>query len=128
MLPTNPAWTLTGRKNAEIKEERPGPGAYDTTYNLKEKVPAFKVGSSKRQFMDTNKEVPGPGSYDQPTSYTQKTPAVFGSGKRQGIIQPSNVPGPGSYNTPLRVYEGPKFSLSGKKPDTKRDPSPVDYM
>ena len=128
MLTTTPAWSLVGRKNPEVIEERPGPGTYETTYNMKEKVPAFKVGSSKRQFMDTKKDVPGPGSYDQPTAITNRTPAVFGSGKRQGIILPNSVPGPGSYNTPPQVQEGSKFTLSGKNPEQKRDPSPVEYI
>lgn len=128
MLTSNPAWSLVGRKNSLPKEERPGPGAYDTTYNLKEKVPAFKVGSSKREFNEIKKEVPGPGSYDQPTAPTNRSPAVFGNSKRQGILLPNSVPGPGSYNTSQTVHEGPKFTLTGKKPEQKRDSSPVEYM
>lgn len=87
------------------KESRnkPGPGAYDQHNNTYKTMPAYKMGTSKRDESHMKHGSPNqaPGAYDPSMDFTKTTSAAFGfgTGKRSTIDHKSadRLPGPGEY-------------------------------
>ena len=101
--------------------DSPGPGSYDI--KSASVTPIFSLGKSKRSEM-MNSLNPGPGQYS-PSIFQSKSPGItIGKGKRSLIIEKNYSPGPGTYDNKSYITYGPKFSLSGKIAEKKRNESP----
>ena len=99
----------------------PGPGQYDETNTNKyrNKTPAYRIGTAKRQGLYNSLDNPGPGQYG-PENYTNmvrpKTPAwKIGTGKRPELNPGDRTtPGVGNYNISKGIGGGPKYTIVGK--------------
>ena len=59
-----PHYSLRGRVRSQSQESKPVPGNYNPSYDYTlEKTPAFKLGTSKRNTIETETCAPGPGNY-----------------------------------------------------------------
>lgn len=64
------SFTMRGRPLDKAGSEVPGPGNYEADHSaVKDKVIAYKIGSSSRQQVVSREAAmsPGPGHYDSPT-------------------------------------------------------------
>lgn len=99
----------------------PGPGQYDETNTNKyrNKTPAYRIGTAKRQGLYNSLDNPGPGQYG-PENYTNmvrpKTPAwKIGTGQRPELNPgDKTTPGVGNYNVSKGIGGGPKYTILGK--------------
>jgi len=88
----------------------PGPGNYDPVQSqTKNKDPAFKIGTGKRDFQVSSKGVPGPGNYD-PKSELNKRGAGIGYGKKRAFDDVITSPGPGQYDIDRSVNPLPPYA------------------
>jgi len=96
----------------------PGPGAYTPNDITKSKQPAYKIGTSSRDGLNSSYVggQPGPGQYN-PSPMKSKGQIRFGSSTRKGLSETTFTPGPGAYTVPSKVNEGPKYHMGIKKED-----------
>jgi hypothetical protein len=107
-----PKITMSARpQTSGEREYLPGPGQYNFSSSNRPKSPSYRMGSAKRDGINSNKLVPGPGSYTpnlNTISMRPKSPNwSMGSGQRT-VSFPDLVPGPGNYNTSKGLGNGPK--------------------
>ena len=99
----------------------PGPGQYNeiNTNKYRNKTPAYRIGTAKRQGLYNSLDNPGPGQYgpDNCTNMVRhKTPAwKIGTGKRPELNPgDKTTPGVGNYNISKGIGGGPKYTIVGK--------------
>ena len=106
----------------------PGPGGYHA--KLPATTPSFSVGLGKRPNLVGINQHPGPGAYS-PTDPTKDVRSKsIGTGLRPPISKTNNFPGPGAYDCQSFTIDGPKYSLQGRKPESKNilaPPGPGQY-
>jgi hypothetical protein len=92
-----PFYSLKGRTRTLTESSYPGPGNYNPIYEATlEKVPGFRLGSSKRTGEFVKTFTPGPGKYDP--ILDSATPNInFGKSSRS-VSYENSMPGPGSYS------------------------------
>ena len=119
----------------KAKKEVPGPGQYKDTCinNYKIKMPSYKIGISKREFIK-NSDIPGPANYLLDNSLNMvrhKDPAwKIGMEKRHENIRDTTLPGVGDYNVSKGLGEGPKYSIKGRNiyfGRKNKNPGPGEY-
>lgn len=119
-----PKFSMPGRSSSKKLDNMPGPGHYDhsqTEQNVRERAPAYKIGTEARTERPQSAYVPGPGTY----SVDKKDLGPkwgFGSQSRDNIFK-IEVPGPGTYNMPSS-QSNRGFSMTGRKPDSPKDQNP----
>ncbi|OMJ68979.1 hypothetical protein SteCoe_33427 [Stentor coeruleus] len=121
-----PQFTMKGKEQKISKDKMPGPGHYNQDISIKDKSPAYSIGTSPKIGNGKVSENPGPGSYD--TRGKEIGPKWgFGSQKRGEELKIA-VPGPGAYESPGFLSKG-GFSLTGRKKDKNPEnfPGPGSY-
>jgi hypothetical protein len=76
-----PKYSIKGRYELKKKDLVPAPGAYELSFNDKNKAPAFGFGSSPQRIplSGKNEGVPGPGNYKVPAHIATKNSYVQSS-------------------------------------------------
>jgi len=99
----------------------PGPGQYNeiNTNKYRNKTPAYRIGTAKRDGLYRSMDNPGPGQYGIDNSnklVRPKTPAwKIGTGKRPDLNPgDKSTPGVGNYNVSKGLGNGPKYTILGK--------------
>ena len=92
----------------------PGPGAYHPSIDqLIEKVPSYRIGTSKRELNLSRFNNPGPASYSMDFTSLSGPKWKIGSSMR-GIQKKNETPGPDLYNLPC-PNSGLSYSISPSK-------------
>ena len=134
-----PRWGFgTESREKLLKEEAPGPGAYQipntlakTSYSLtgrkkekkkdnfpgpgsynvtdRPKSPSWSMGKTARLDFGSPPEVPGPGAYS-PKSGLDRHGVVFGTSNRPPLSMTNKNPGPGEYEGP-HVVDTPAYTM-----------------
>ncbi|OMJ81406.1 hypothetical protein SteCoe_18142 [Stentor coeruleus] len=119
-----PKFTMLGRKDQNNNSLNPGPGHYDQSSNelaVKDRAPAYKIGSGSRTERPNSDSLPGPGTYNSDAK-TIGPSWGFGSQARSNSSK-VNVPGPGSYsNTDLISKKG--FTITGRPQSSIQNSNP----
>lgn len=121
----SPAFSMgTKQQPAPVKQEVPGPGAYDP--GLQHPIPTHSFGTARKSSPSFGPETPGPGSYDQPK---ESTGPVFSMAAREERDPDRSSPGPGHYDTSKydRLKSRPQTAKIGTEPrsrERKEDPVP----
>lgn len=119
-----PKFTMLGRKDQNANSSNPGPGHYDQSLNeyaVKDRAPAYKIGSGSRTERPNSDNLPGPGAYDS-NAKTIGPSWGFGSQPRSNSSK-AGIPGPGSYsNTDLVSKKG--FTMNGRPQNSIQNSNP----
>ena len=116
------------------KEDFPAPGLYNiqnSTDYILHKSPSFKIGTSKRNEIYSQKETPAPNQYNNNFNLNKKKNPSWkiGTGKRIDLNpNDKNIPGVGNYNISKGI-ELKKITIFGKGKDNNNDnyPGPGQY-
>lgn len=123
-----PAWTFAGKSQEKNTNDMPGPGSYNPSISKFENSPNYKIGTSSRtDFLVSS--APGPGSYETKSSISRSHAPKIGTSKRPPLNDPIQTPGPGTYELRSSLIEGPKYTMTGRKSNSKSDglPGPGHY-
>mmetsp|Transcript_85743 Transcript_85743/g.239756 ORF Transcript_85743/g.239756 Transcript_85743/m.239756 type:complete len:245 (+) Transcript_85743:90-824(+) len=129
-----PKWSFNGRSQGARTTDGPGPGAYimgapDMTSRFK-KSPNHAFGVSGRETLDKHK-VPGPGAYTDRRGIGAGGAAYSLTPRRPGMVprDAKDFPGPGAHDLKTRIGEGPRSSISPRRPLVTRGgvPGPGEY-
>lgn len=110
-----PKYTIKGREGKKHISTSPGPGHYDqetNDFSIKDRSPAYKIGSSVRKDIIKTNEHPGPGQYDTRNKDTGPKWG-FGSDKKSKNVK-NDMPGPGAYESLTPKYNK-GFSMTSRK-------------
>ena len=119
-----PKFSMPGRSPNKAFDNMPGPGHYDhsiTEQSIRERAPAYKMGTEARTERPQSAYVPGPGTYS--TDVKDKGPKWgFGSQSRENVFK-IDVPGPGTYNMPNSLSNR-GCTMTGRQSDSPIDNTP----
>lgn len=116
-------------KDLPLISKTPGPGAYDSILNHKEKRPSWSLAKSARDDRSGERYNLGPGQYDHTIGYkkiVEAAPAYGFHGNSQKLKGEINtVPGPGTYESRLiSSRKSVKIGEKLKELDSSRVPGP----
>ncbi|CAD8115027.1 unnamed protein product [Paramecium primaurelia] len=90
------------------KDQVPGPGQYERP--IMQRPQSAKIGTSRRQDLNSTLEVPGPGQY-KPKDKLGGPCWGFGTGKRPPLNPKNDTPGPGGYDQGNEFGSLPKYAM-----------------
>jgi hypothetical protein len=96
---SGPSYTLSGRTPTKLRNESPGPGAYQSSADpVSRKGPAYSIGGRSTEKLRNDN--PGPGSY---ASNPNSTAPAFSLGGRYDQQASLNTPGKNSQSLFLQL-------------------------
>ncbi len=100
--------SIRGRPEDKIRNDIPGPGAYEPASNLtKDRVIAHRMDLNSQRTEIVTKEMlkmPGPGEYDSPIRIGYDAPTVTIRGRPDDKIKDLS-PGPGKYDPSQHIVK-----------------------
>lgn len=109
-----PKCVITSRKEdpaSKLDRSLPGPGQYTPSINyIRERAPAFGIGSGNRSDLYKTGQAPGPGHYNL-RGRSEGPKWGFGTSRRNPLYKTDTSPGPGAYNIPPKFADVPKYAF-----------------
>lgn len=115
----------TSNRTGFQKSFTPGPGAYAPAAAKWPTSPGYSCGKGNRLSLGKS-ESPGPGTYNC-RSFLVTVGGKIGKSSRTALDSAekmSKTPGPGSYLTPSKIVEGPRFSMTNRRPSSAKSVNP----
>jgi len=124
----SPKYSFKGRSNTAPQGDLPGPGAYQAQQadnsSRYSQAPRYGFGVSSRLPLGKEK-VPGPGAYDhEPVIGAKGQSWSLTPRRRDKAPAARDLPGPGAHNLGTFVGQGPKYTASPRKSESRKAPLP----